>query len=526
MGMSSKACVLLGAALLAGIALRAWDALGSSLWLDELHTLAHASPATASGVFEHVHWDFHAPAFFLFVHWIWTPGTRPELARAVPILASLAVLVPLIAFARRSRLGSSAPAVAGALFLLSPFQILYATELRPYAWLMLASAIACWAAFTGGRRAARFALFAAAVGFGLLTHYLMAFVVLLIGLVRLLFAIPPLRWRGAAGEKPLALGWLILAGAVGACAFLPWLFTYMSWAIETPGELAPDTAQRTLTSENRADILQAPIKLLVPQVRSLGTPWSGFAAAGAVALIAGIAGAVVAWLLRAIRRELLPVDRAIAMAFTFAGIALLLVPGMSVVSWARVSIRYLCVAAWLLPVVCCELLAAVRRRGLRRALGALMIGGALVAGIGQAGGKTREDVRGATEAARLAGADLLAADASRPPLYTALLSQPPRFEHGTPYLAYANDLDHAELKLPAHAGPRPPLVPARGEPGFDRPVVVITRRHLDLDTPEALDRAIRHGMAEIQRLRVGRKMVRRVPVDETMAVWVFSPESP
>ena len=36
-------------------------------------------------------------------------------------------------------------------------------------------------------------LFAAAVAFGLLTHYLMAFVVLLIGAVRLLFLLPPLR---------------------------------------------------------------------------------------------------------------------------------------------------------------------------------------------------------------------------------------------------------------------------------------------------------------------------------------------
>ena len=103
-----------------------------------------------------------------------------------------------------------------------------------------------------------------------------------------------------------------------------------------------------------------------------------------------------------------------------------LVLGMSVLSWARVSIRYLCIAAWLLPILCCELLAAVRRPRLRRALAALMIAGALVAGVGHAGGKTREDVRGAVREARLAGAELLQADTSLPPIYTALLSQPPR----------------------------------------------------------------------------------------------------
>src|SRR5262249_22296112 len=153
-----------------------------------------------------------------------------EILRLVPILSSLAVLAPLIAFARRSRLGAWAPAVACALFMFLPFQILYATELRPYAWLMLASAVACWAAFSiGGSRAVRFAAFAAAVAFGILTHYLMAFVVLLIGFVRLLFAMPPLGRRFQGQAKPLALPWLVLAGAIGACAFLPWLLGPMRW---------------------------------------------------------------------------------------------------------------------------------------------------------------------------------------------------------------------------------------------------------------------------------------------------------
>ena len=72
---------------------------------------------------------------------------------------------------------------------------------------MLASAVACWAAFTdSGSRRLRFVLFAAAVAFGMLTHYLMAIVVLLIGAVRLLFLLPPLRRaRSRARAPPLGL---------------------------------------------------------------------------------------------------------------------------------------------------------------------------------------------------------------------------------------------------------------------------------------------------------------------------------
>ena len=144
-------------------------------------------PPDVAGVFEHTHWDFHAPLFFVGAP-LRVAGPRARRRCGSSRSSSnLLVLVPLLAFARRSRLGAvGARALAAALFAFLPFQILYATELRPYAWLMLASAAACCAAFTdaGSKPHVRFVLFAAAVAFGLLTHYLMAVVVLLIGATR------------------------------------------------------------------------------------------------------------------------------------------------------------------------------------------------------------------------------------------------------------------------------------------------------------------------------------------------------
>jgi hypothetical protein len=511
--------VLVVVAVLIGLALRLWEAFESSLWLDELHSLAHASPDTVAGVFEHTHWDFHVPLFFAAIHFLYR-SLSPEALRIVPIVSSLLVLLPLLWFARRSRLGASAAPLAAGLFATLPFQIQFATELRPYAFLMLASATACWAAFSGGgSRALRFAVFSGAVAFGLWSHYLMAIAVILIGATRLVFLIPPVRnARLESDGPPLGLGWLVLAGAAGVAAWLPWVLGYMFWAVEDPGELVPPT-EKPVTEANRLDLLEAPLKTLVPQLRSLGAPWTALAVAGSVLLAAGIAIAGIAWLVRAVKRDLPRPRRETAMALTYALLSVVLL-GMSIWGWSRVSVRYVCISAWLWPLVICELLAAVRGPRVRAALAGLTLLGATLAAIAHAGGTTHEDVRGAVLAARSAGAELLRKDPGRAPYYTAFLSQPPRFEHCTPYLAYARDLPCVELKKQIHAGPQPPLLPMKGEPGFERPVVVVTRRKDDLGS-RAVSGEVRGAPTEIQRLRLGRHVTRKIVIDDTMSVWVL-----
>jgi len=254
----------------------------------------------------------------------------------------------------------------------------------------------------------------------------------------------------------------------------------------------------------------------VPMIRALGMPWTALAISGTALLVAGLAACGFAWLARAIRRDGTPAARPVAMAITFAVLVIVLVPAMSIWSWARVSVRYLCIAAWLWPLVMCELLAAVRSTKLRLSLGILLVGGALLAGIGTAGGKTREDVRRSVAFAKGIGEDLARRDPAHPPIYSALLHQPPRFEHCTPYLAYAPGVECTE----------PKNLPAPGTPGFDRPVVVITRRYPDLDRPVALDRLDPRASGAIVRLRTQRVVQSSSKVDETMTVWVFAPEKP
>jgi hypothetical protein len=530
-----RALVLLAVA--AGLGLRLWEAFESSLWLDELHSLAHASPKDLAGVFEHVHWDFHVPLFFAALHSVWR-SMSPEALRIIPVVSNMLVLVPLLFLARRSRLGASAPALAAGLFATLPFQIQYAVELRPYAWLMLASAVACWAAFTdAGSKRTRFLVFAAAVAFGMWSHHLMAFTVLLAGATRVLFLLPPLRdarFRSGGpqllpqraprvGDPLLGLGWLILAGAIGAATLLPWVLKYMFWVFDDPKDLVP-REQQVVTGLNVRDLVEAPLKTLVPTIHALGTPWQHLALAGTVLLALGIAAGSFAWFARAVKRDLPAADRAVAMTVTFAVLSLLVLV-MSIWGWARVSIRYVCIAAWIWPLVICELVAAARTPAIRAGIAALALGGATVAGIAHAGGTSHEDVRAAVAMARTVGQELLARDPGRPPIYTALLHQPPRFEHCTPYLAYARDLPCVELKRQVYAGPQPPLLPAPGDPGFDRPVVVVTRRWLDLDTPAVMERARREGGQDVLRLREGRRVTRKIPIDETMSVWVFEPGS-
>src|SRR6185295_2376932 len=83
-------------AVLVAVILRAWEALESSLWLDELHTLFHASQPSWSAVAESVQRDPHTPLFFGTVHLFggWNEGAW---LRAIPIVSSALGIFPLVA---------------------------------------------------------------------------------------------------------------------------------------------------------------------------------------------------------------------------------------------------------------------------------------------------------------------------------------------------------------------------------------------------------------------------------------------
>ncbi len=496
------------------IALRVWQASNTSLWLDELHSLAHAAPADVSSVLEHTHWDFHPPLFYLALHALGA-FERAAWLRIVPILANLLTLLPLAIFARRTRGKDDGFVLAGLAFAAIPACVHYGTELRPYAWLTLFSSLAAACAFSdAGPKPLRWVGFCLATAAGVLTHYLMAPIIAAIGAARVVVGVI-LRRRGDDGRielgRLLSLPWLIAAGALGACAFIPWLMAYADWMVNRPQELVPPASQgRDAGGSIWREALEGPLKTLVPMVNSLGRPWSILALVGCVGLALAVVSLVAArWAERrsAGRGRASP---STVSACTFAVILFLLTIALSILGWQRVHVRYLATASWVWPIVFADALGRLRGSRWFRPIAGTFIGVLLALGVAHAGGNSRENVRAAVEVARAVGGA-----ASGDAIYTALLRQPLRFENVTPYWAYAKDISPVE----------PRDLPLPTTPEGRRPVVVITRWYRDLDSDQALAAAKAQGPTGYSyvRLRDGRRVVKRIDVDSTMTVWLLVP---
>ena len=269
--------------MLTGLFLRVWEAWESSLWLDELHTLSHASLPTLAAVRENVAREYHVPLFFLATHLLggWEEGAA---LRALPLLSSLLVFVPLAALTRAAGASWRGVALSAWLFACLPYTLHWSTELRPYAWLMLFSAGAVWAAFAEDRsRALRFAVFFLCVLLGIWTHRFMAFVVLSIGFARLLVRAP----------RMLHLGWLILAGALAVAPSLPWFLGFAQVATERRLEFEQQVGGRQFRPQMIKEFLGLPLRVFVPYMGALGGAWAWLARLGTALLLGGLAAS--AW---------------------------------------------------------------------------------------------------------------------------------------------------------------------------------------------------------------------------------------
>ena len=120
-------------------------------------------------------------------------------------------------------------------------------------------------------------------------------------------------------------------------------------------------------------------------------------------------------------------------------------------------------------------------------------------GIGLVGGKSREDMRGGIAAVR-AFADEARSASGLEPVFSAVLAQPPQFEHTLPYLAYAPELKAIE----------PQDVARPGSAEFERPLIVL-RRNL----------ALNHALWSP--ITTGRKQVRKQIVDRYLTDYWFGP---
>jgi hypothetical protein len=125
-----------GAIALAGLALRIAAARGG-LWTDEAWSVVYAAQARdAAGVFLRINHDNNHHLYSLWLQAV-GPAAPPLLARAPAILAgTLCVIVAALFAGRRSR---AAGIVAALLFALSPALVIFGSEARGYAMMLLAA---------------------------------------------------------------------------------------------------------------------------------------------------------------------------------------------------------------------------------------------------------------------------------------------------------------------------------------------------------------------------------------------------
>lgn len=206
------------AALWTAFALRLFRLEAQSLWWDEGISLHLATSSWLEIVADRVV-NIHPPLYFwLLKGWVELVGVGAFHGRFLSVLASLLQVALVYALARRWFGNGRAVWLALLFILLSPISIIYAQEIRAYAFLpiiyfLLLGLTAQVLAQQGQRRALLLAL-ALTAWVGLHLHYIVLFVVIYINAWALLYALRQRAWA-------LLRRWL--AAQVGVVlASLPW----------------------------------------------------------------------------------------------------------------------------------------------------------------------------------------------------------------------------------------------------------------------------------------------------------------
>ncbi len=183
-----------------------------ALWADEFYSVLSGSGETIAEVMRRVDtWDPHPPFYFLALHFWMMPFGQSDVSIRVFGAIPMTFAVPVFYLAARRLLPGSplAATAAGFLFVVSPYQIWYAQEARPYPWLAslvvfaLYGSVRMLEAASDDRtpRPWETALLAVPLLLGVLTHYHAYFAGFGIGLPVLIAAIrgtKPFRLHAAA----------------------------------------------------------------------------------------------------------------------------------------------------------------------------------------------------------------------------------------------------------------------------------------------------------------------------------------
>jgi len=275
-GSGRRLAFLLAALLALAAGLRLWNGAGSSLKLDDFHSLHHARAPDLGSFFSFLEKDNHPPLAFLLVRAARSAWGEDEWALRLPaVLAGLAAVALTWRIARRL----DAPARAAATFLVavSSLHVELTSDVRMYGLLALATAgllDALLDLLEEGRGAWRAALWTCV---GLHTHYHFAYALAALGGGALVLA-----WRARApGLRALVVG-----VGLGGLAALPW------YALGFPAQLrhglAPGGSDPSLLrlGEGLTHLVFHNVSVAGPVLRLV------FLAASAAVLLAALAGAV------------------------------------------------------------------------------------------------------------------------------------------------------------------------------------------------------------------------------------------
>jgi len=237
--------------LLIGVFFRVVNLDKKPVWVDETHTFSVISGYSDSEVIEKfssqtpvdvetflkyqypnpdknlgdsfykLYTDVHPPLYFLiartFVNWF---GDSVKVLRSASAFLSILTIPAIYWLCLELFQSSSVAQVATALFCVSPFQVLYAQEARPYSLftlvVLLSGASLFWAMRT--KRRLPWFVYSASVALGLYSQFFFLFVIF--GYLIYVFAVESFRFTKRIQS-------FLLANLVGFAAFLPWLITVL-----------------------------------------------------------------------------------------------------------------------------------------------------------------------------------------------------------------------------------------------------------------------------------------------------------
>ncbi len=134
--------VIMGAILLAAVALRVWDLNNTDLWADELHTLRRVRLPLADSIETMLYAGNQTPLYYLLVRAL--PGTDLEPLRLVSIALGLVNIVLLSEIVVRLYDNRTLALALGAMLAANPMHVLLSRSARYYTLLLALALVTMW----------------------------------------------------------------------------------------------------------------------------------------------------------------------------------------------------------------------------------------------------------------------------------------------------------------------------------------------------------------------------------------------